>query len=116
MSTSFDETWVPRIGKAAAAELRRNGYLTLSLTPLVFVCAIIASVGFGKGDSSGSTAGVAAVVVAFALCAVWFRSRLRLTNELSKRFNSRIRWYEVPNMKAPQFDAWCQRRNFQIRD
>ena len=116
MSTSFDDAWVPRIGKSATAELHRNGTLTLLTGPGIFLCAIIASSTFSAGSLVGLVIGCMAVVIAVALCTMWFRSRVKLADLLSERFKTKLRWYEIPNMKENQFDAWCRRRNLQADD
>lgn len=115
MAAKFDEIWVPRIGEKATIELRRNGLFTIGLGPLIVLCVVTSSVSFSKGDALGTIVGVVSVLLAVLICAVWLQSRLKFTNQLSVRFQTKIKWYEVPRMTAQQFDEWCERRNF-IKD
>jgi predicted neutral ceramidase superfamily lipid hydrolase len=107
----FDEIWLPRIGAEAAAELRRNSYLTLVVGPSVLVLAIISGVALGKATPEGSIVGALAILVGLLLCVVWTRSRLRFARALSKSFGIRVSIQGLPRMTARHFDAWCQRRN-----
>ena len=107
---TFDEIWVPRIGQKAAAELRRNGYLTLVVGPVLLALAILCSFAFGQGTSLGTSLGVLALLMALTLCVVWIRSRLRFAKALSDWFGRKISIQGLPRMTASQFDAWCQRR------
>jgi hypothetical protein len=112
MATKFDEIWLPRIGEAATSELHRNGLLTIILGPLVIILIVISSVGFGSKDSTGEIVGAISLVLVVTFCAGWFQSRSKLTKRLSEKFETKIKWYEVPRMNARQFDDWCLRRNF----
>jgi hypothetical protein len=109
-SPTFDQIWLPRLGVTATAELRRNGYLTLIGGPAVLVLAVASSFGFGSGRPIGLATGLLCVTGALIVFAAWIRSRRRLANALSRRFGVKIGWWEMPNMRGGQFDAWCARR------
>ena len=107
----FDDVWVPRIGSEAANDLRRNGYLTLALSPVIIALVILAGIEFGNHSSVQLSIGVVAIVAAIALAALWQKSRLRLTKSISVWFGAKLRWFELPRMTAKQFDSWRQDRD-----
>lgn len=107
----FDDIWVPRIGSQAAVLLRRNGYLTLVVGPVVFGIAIACSFAFGSGSPVGLALGCLGVMVAITLCTIWLRSRMQFAAAISQWFGTKVGWQEMPKMRPDPFDAWCRQRN-----
>jgi hypothetical protein len=104
---AFDAIWVPRIGRSATAELRRNGYLTLVVGPSLLPLSILSSLAFSDGNEGLGCLGLALAITG---CIVWTRSRLRFTAALSEWYGVKLGWYELPKMRTKRFEAWCIRR------
>jgi len=112
MTTRFDEIWVPQIGEPATAALRRNAYLTLITIPSLLVLAFACSFAFASHNPPAIVAGVLCAAVGVGAFWIWIRSRRQVAAEISEWFGVRVSWHEMPRMRAKQFDAWCEQRDF----
>jgi len=108
----FEDTWLPRIGPKATAQLRRSSHLSLALSLTCFAAAIAASFAFGSATTLGTLLGVGLAAVAITAFVGRIRSQGRLAAALSEWFGVRIAWHELPSMGGlSRFDAWCRKRN-----
>jgi hypothetical protein len=114
-TNSFDEIWIPRIGRDATNELRHNGRLTLVFGPTLVALAIGCSFAFGSSKPEGIAVGSLCIAMAVTLSIIWIRSRMSVAAALSSWFGVRIAWNDLPRMRSSQFDAWCKRRNLKPR-
>ncbi len=109
----FDATWVPRIGRRAAGELRRLRRIGLIVATVVPVIAVAAGVLFavgGIGDLLG-----ALLVVALTVCIVLFISAQKtLAAAMSDWFGVKVKGLPLMNIK--DFDAFCQKQGLRRPD
>jgi hypothetical protein len=111
MATSFEDIWVPRIGKEATRVLRRYGYAVLVCPLLMLTCAGICSFAYSNGSTSGLVIGFLVTFVGVAAFGVLIRSSMQVAAALSAHFDVRIRWTELPSLgRLNRFDAWCAKR------
>ena len=109
---SFDEIWIPRIGKEAADQLRHNSRITMITIFPLLPLAIAGSFAFGSGSSRGIAVGLLTVVMAGIGMIIWLRSRMNFTAAVSRWFGVKLWWGELPTLRSSgQFDAWCEKRN-----
>jgi hypothetical protein len=110
---TFDQIWVPRIGREAANELRRNARVTtITMFPLLPL-AIACSFAFGSGSTVGTALGLILVLMATTGFAVWIRSRQKVADAVGRWFGVPIRWSHMPTMRsAEKFDVWCDQQGF----
>ena len=108
----FESIWLPRIGPAATAQLRRSSYASLVLALTCFGASLAASFAFGSGTTRGALLGVALIAVAISAFVGRIRSQSRFAAALSEWFGVRIAWHDLPSVaRANRFDAWCRKRN-----
>jgi hypothetical protein len=105
----FQDTWVPRIGEEATAELRRYRYV-VGLGPFT-MCVFCGAAGlvFGKGTLYDLLS-VALVAVAVRVFVAFLRSQRRFAEALSYWFGVRIQAGQLPIMNPSRFDAWREKR------
>jgi hypothetical protein len=110
VSGDFEATWVPRIGKEAAEELRRARRLAM-MWPVAVVFAGGAGVLVEKGILVGG-----AVCAASAACifVAFVRAQRRIAGALSRWFGVKIKG--LPKMNPKRFDAWCDERGLRRLD
>lgn len=112
--SQFEQIWVPRIGDAAAAQLRRSSYLGLVALPVVFGLAIACSFAFGSATAGGIVLGAAMASLAVGLFWAWIRSRSRVAGLMSERFGVHLGFNDLPKMRAASFDAWQRKRGLTV--
>ena len=110
-SQDFSEIWRPRIGEEATALLRRSGYMTLWMGPTILILALISSFSLGSGKPLGWAIGLLAAVLGVTMFATLIRSRAMVAAAISRWFEVKINWYEMPRMRTAQFDAWRKKRS-----
>jgi len=109
----FDATWVPRIGRRAAGELRRLRSIGLIVATVVPVVAVAAGVLFAVGGV-GNLLG-ALLVVALTVCIVLFiRAQIRLAAAMSDWFGVKVKGLPLMNIK--DFDVFCQKQGLRRPD
>jgi hypothetical protein len=113
VKADFDATWVPRIGRRAAGELRRLrriGLIVATVVPVVAVAAGVLLAAGGVGNLLG-----ALLVVALTVCiALFIRAQIRLAAAMSDWFGVKVRGLPLMNIK--DFDAFCQKQGLRRPD
>jgi hypothetical protein len=114
MASNFEDTWYPRIGVAAAEELRRYRR-TVWWCMLIVPFASGAGILLGREGSLDKVIG-GALAAAAVLCWVMFiRGQWRLAAALSVWFGvKRMRW--PPKMTPERFDQWRRANGFKTPD
>ena len=85
-SPTFDEIWVRRLGPEATSVLRRNGYISLTMGPVIAILAITCSFALASHSSIAKSVGGIEVAAILAAAWIWIRSSKKLAAALSKRF------------------------------
>lgn len=113
--STFEGIWLPRIGAAATAQLRRSSYTSFIAGATTIALAVAASFLLGAGTAIGTALGALAILLAVAAFGVVIRTRVQIANALSAWFDSTIRWWEIPRLRPTAFDAWQQKRGLAHR-
>jgi len=106
----FEQTWVPRVGEKAARRLHRGDSMLLWLPVMFFVVTV--ALGALNGAQATSTFIFALVTLAVWIVtfAVWLRSRILLTRDMSEYLGTKVSWIQLPRMSPRSYDRWCLRR------
>jgi hypothetical protein len=105
--SDFEATWYPRVGKAAAEELRRYRRIVW-VAPVGLVCVIGAGLLIGT-DLLGDVLGTGLAVGFLVSYGAFIRAQWRTAAAVSVWFGvPRMRW--LPQMTPERFDRWRQRR------
>ena len=107
--SDLKEEWVPRIGREAAAELRRYRRIGVTTAVTAIVFAIAASFAFA-GGTIDKLLGTVLLVGAAGAFAMFVRGQRSLAAALSQWFGVEITRGQLPVMTLRNFDAWCERR------
>jgi hypothetical protein len=102
--TSFEETWVPRIGKEATRLARMSAYAVILLGIGGLILAALTSEFLYSGQIVPGAICVFLIVLAFLN---WMRLRMKLQTALSNYFNMKIGFGNFPPINRVEwFDAW----------
>jgi hypothetical protein len=107
--SSFESTWVPRIGENATSALRRYAWAAHTVPVTLIVLGVAASYAF-SGGTLDVLLGVVLVAAWVGVVAIFLRTQRRLAAVLSEWFGAKITGGRLPRMNPKRFDAWCEER------
>jgi len=111
--STFEDTWIPRIGERATAELWR--YRWLGLTMPMTAALLGAAANFAlHGDLLDQFLGGVLLAGAVGAFAIFFRYMHRLKAAISDWFGVKIKG--LPLMNPKDFDGYCQKQGLQRPD
>ena len=107
-SPDFEATWIPRIGKEAAEELRRGRKIVIfGIVAPLFAGAAGLLIGTG---TLPDVIGITLAAVAAGYLVMFVRAQRHLAAAMSEWFGIKITGGGTPKMNPKRFDAWCQER------